>query len=99
MMKGTMSALAHCIDGSLTKEDIADAYEILVKHQQEFLSKDARGNYLREEALRHFKASHPDCQTIEQLAMCADLEDNIDVKNACILKLEASEYADALLGH
>lgn len=98
-MKGIMSALAHCIDANLTKEDIADAYETLIKHQQEFLSNDARGNYLREEALRHFKALHPDCLTIEQLAMCADLEDNVDVKNACILKLEAGEYADALLSH
>ena len=93
-----MSVQACSID-SFSKEEIAAAYEILVQHQQEFLSDDPRGNYLRSEALRHFKALHPDCLTIEQLAMCADLEDNVDVKNACILKLEASEYADALLSH
>ena len=41
--------------------------------------------------MKHFKDSHPECDTIEQLAMQADLEDNVDVKNACTIKLNTKE--------
>ena len=78
-----------CSIDAFSKEEIADAYETLVTNQQEFLSDTEGGHYLRREAMRRFKNSHPDCKTIEQLAMQADLEDNVDVKNACTIKLNA----------
>lgn len=84
----TIFAQACSID-TFSKEEIANAYETLVTNQQEFLSDTESGHYLRREAMRHFKNSHPDCDTIEQLAMQADLEDNVDVKNACVIKLNA----------
>ena len=86
-----------CSIDAFSKEEIADAYETLVTNQQEFLSDTEGGHYLRREAMRHFKNSHPDCDTIEQLAMQADLEDNVDVKNACTIKLNAEKYAEELL--
>ena len=89
----TMYAQA-CFIEDFSKEEIADAYEILVMNQQEFLSYTEGGNYLRREAMQHFKNDHPDCRTIEQLAIQADLEDNIDIKNACTLKLNAEKYAE-----
>ena len=92
----TIFAQACSID-TFSKEEIADAYEMLVTNQQEFLSDTENGHYLRREAIRRFKNSHPDCDTIEQLAMQADLEDNVDVKNACVIKLNAQKYAEELL--
>ena len=92
----TIFAQACSID-TFSKEEIANAYETLVTNQQEFLSDTESGHYLRREAMRHFKNSHPDCDTIEQLAMQADLEDNVDVKNACVIKLNAQKYAEELL--
>ena len=92
----TIFAQACSID-VFSKEEIADAYETLVTNQQEFLSDTEGGHYLRREAIRRFKNSHPDCETIEQLAMQADLEDNVDVKNACTIKLNAEKYAEELL--
>ena len=86
-----------CSIDAFSKEEIADAYETLVTNQQEFLSDTEGGHYLRREAMRHFKNSHSDCDTIEQLAMQADLEDNVDVKNACTIKLNAEKYAEKLL--
>ena len=86
-----------CSIDAFSKEEIADAYETLVTNQQEFLSDTEGGHYLRREAMRRFKNSHPDCDTIEQLAMQADLEDNVDVKNACTIKLNAEKYAEELL--
>ena len=86
-----------CSIDTFSKEEIADAYEMLVTNQQEFLSDTENGHYLRREAIRRFKNSHPDCDTIEQLAMQADLEDNVDVKNACVIKLNAQKYAEELL--
>ena len=86
-----------CFIDAFSKEEIADAYETLVTNQQEFLSDTEGGHYLRREAMRHFKNSHPECDTIEQLAMQADLEDNVDVKNACTIKLNAEKYAEELL--
>ena len=98
MMEDLMSAQACSID-SFSKAEIADAYEILVLNQQEFLSDSAGGRYLRSEVMRHFKDSHPDCTTPEQMAMAADLEDDIDVKNACIIKINAEKYAENALKH
>ena len=95
-MTEAMSAQACSID-AFSKEEIADAYETLVTNQQEFLSDTEGGHYLRREAMRHFKNSHSDCDTIEQLAMQADLEDNVDVKNACVIKLNEQKYAEELL--
>ena len=92
----TIFAQACSID-AFSKEEIADAYETLVTNQQEFLSDTEGGHYLRREAMRHFKNSHSDCDTIEQLAMQADLEDNVDVKNACVIKLNEQKYAEELL--
>ena len=86
-----------CSIDAFSKEEIADAYETLVTNQQEFLSDTEGGHYLRREAMRRFKDSHPECDTIEQLAMQADLEDNVDVKNACTIKLNAEKYAEELL--
>ena len=88
-----MSVQALSID-DFTKEELADAYETLVTHQEEFLSDDLRGSYLRQQALKHFKDSHLECKTIEQLAVMADLEDDVDVKNACVLKIDAEKYAE-----
>lgn len=73
----------------LSKEDLADAYELLMKNQQEFYSDTPIGRYCREEALRHFKQEHPNCSSIEQLAIYADLENDTDIKNACAMKIEA----------
>lgn len=95
-MTEAMSVQAHSID-AFSKEEINDAYEMLVAHQQEFLSDTEGGHYLRREAMKHFKDSHPECDTIEQLAMQADLEDNVDVKNACVIKLNAEKCAEELL--
>ena len=92
-MTEIMSVQALSID-DFTKEELADAYEILVTHQEEFLSDDLRGSYLRQQALKHFKDSHPKCKTIEQLAVMADLEDDVDVKNACVLKIDAEKYTE-----
>ena len=86
-----------CFIDVFSKEEIADAYETLVTNQQEFLSDTDGGHYLRREALKRFKNSHPDCETIEQLAIIADLENNVDVKNACTIKLNAEKYAEELL--
>ena len=86
-----------CSIDTFSKEEIADAYDTLVANQQEFLSDTEGGHYLRREAMRRFKDSHPECDTIEQLAMQADLEDNVDVKNACTIKLNAEKYAEELL--
>ena len=86
-----------CSIDAFSKEEIADAYETLVTNQQEFLSDTEGGHYLRREAMRRFKDSHPECDIIEQLAMQADLEDNVDVKNACTIKLNAEKYAEELL--
>ena len=77
-----------------SKEELADAYEMLVINQQEFLSNTEGGHYLRREAMKHFKNAHPKCETIEQLAMQADLEDDVDVKNICIIKMNAEKYAN-----
>ena len=96
MMEEAMLAQACSID-SFSKDELADAYETLVLNQQEFLSSTEGGKYLRREVLRHFKDAHPECQTIEQLAMQADLDDDIDVKNACTIKIEASKYAEVML--
>ena len=95
-MTEAMSVQAHAID-TFSKEEIADAYETLVANQQEFLSDTEGGRYLRREAMKHFKDSHPEYDTIEQLAMQADLEYNVDVKNACTIKLNAQKYAEELL--
>ena len=81
-MTEAMSAQACSID-TFSKEEIADAYETLITNKQEFLSDTEGGHYLRREALKRFKDAHLDCETIEQLAIIADLEDNVDVKNAC----------------
>ena len=86
-----------CSIDAFSKEEIVDAYETLVTNQQEFLSDTEGGRYLRREAMKRFKDSHPECDTIEQLAMQADLEDNVDVKNACTIKLNAEKYAEELL--
>lgn len=91
-----MSAQACSID-AYQKEEIADAYEMLITNQQEFLSDTEGGHYLRREAMKHFKDAHLDCKTVEQLAMQADLEDNFDIKNACKIKIDAEKYAEALL--
>ena len=86
-----------CSIDTFSKEEIADAYETLVTNQQEFLSDTEGGHYLRREVLKHFKDAHLDCETIEQLAIIADLEDNVDVKNACMIKLNAEKYVEELL--
>ena len=86
-----------CSIDTFSKEEIADAYETLVINQQEFLSDTEGGHYLRREVLKHFKDAHLDCETIEQLAIIADLEDNVDVKNACMIKLNAEKYVEELL--
>lgn len=86
-----------CSIDAFSKKEIADAYETLVTNQQEFLSDTEGGHYLRREAMRRFKDSHPECDTIEQLAIQADLEDTVDVKNACTIKLNAEKYAEELL--
>lgn len=96
-MIDAMSVQVHCID--LSKNDIADAYEMLVNNTSEFLSDTPGGQYLRQEAMKHFKMDHPDCITIEQLAMQADLDNDIDIKNACMLKIDAERYAEKLLMH
>ena len=96
-MIDAMSAQVHCIN--LSKNDIADAYEMLVNNTNEFLSDTPGGQYLRHEAMKYFKMDHPDCTTIEQLAMQADLDNNIDIKNACMLKIDAERYAEKLLIH
>ena len=95
-MTEVMSAQACSID-AFSKEEIVDAYETPVTNQQEFLSDTEGGHYLRREVLKHFKDAHLDCETIEQLAIIADLEDNVDVKNACAIKLNAEKYAEELL--
>lgn len=92
-MTEVMSVQALSID-NFTKEELANAYETLIVHQEEFLSDYPLGSYLRQEALKHFKDSHPECKTIEQLAMMADLEDDVDIKNACVLKIDAEKYAE-----
>ena len=96
MVAETTYVQAHSID-AFSKEEIADAYETLVTNQQEFLSDTEGGHYLRREALKRFKDAHLDCETIEQLAIIADLEDNVDVKNVCTIKLNAEKYAEKLL--
>lgn len=91
-----MPAQALSFDG-FTEDEIVDAYEMCVTHQEEFLSNDPGGQYLRQEALKHFKDAHPECKTIEQLAMYADLENDTDVKNACVIKIDAQRYAKDML--
>ena len=83
-----MSVQALSID-AFSKDELADAYEMCVANQEEFLSDTPQGRWLRQEVLAHFKARHADCHTVEQLAMQADLENDIDVKNACMLKINA----------
>ena len=96
MMKEDMHAQAH-FSKTFSKEEIADAYEIVVRNQEEFLSATDGGKRLRQEVVKHFKDSHPECTTNEQLAMQADLEDDIDAKNVFKLKIDAEDYADNLL--
>ena len=91
-----MQAQAACFDG-FTEDEIADAYEICIMNQQEFLSDTEGGKYLRREVLKHFRDRHPDCKTIEQLAIWADLENDVDVKNACNIRIDAEKYADMCL--
>lgn len=55
------------------------------------------GKRLRQEVMKHFKDSHPECITNEQLVMQADLEDDIDAKNVFKLKIDAEAYAENLL--
>ena len=80
-----------------SKEELADAYEMCVINQEAFLSDTPYGFRLRQEAFNHFKQGHPNCQTVEQIAVQADLENNVDVKNACILKMNAQEWANNML--
>ena len=80
-----------------SKEELADAYETCITNQEAFLSDTIYGFRLRREALEHFKYGHPNCQTVEQIAVQADLENNVDVKNACILKMNAQEWANNML--
>ena len=95
-MTGSTHAQALSFEG-FTKDEIADAYEACVINQDAFLSDTLQGIRLRQEAMKHFKDVHPECKTVEQLAMQADLEDDIDVKNACILKINAQAYAENAL--
>lgn len=37
---------------------------------------------------------HPECTTIESLAIQADLENDHDIKNVCVMKLDAIKYAE-----
>lgn len=53
-MRGIMLAKAHSFD-AFTQDEIADAYEICITHQEEFLSNTPGGVYLRNEAFKHFK--------------------------------------------
>ena len=94
-MIDVMFVQAHYTD--LSKEDIADAYETLMINNEEFLSDTPGGTYLRNEALNHFKHNHPECDTVEQMMIYADLEDDVDVKNACMIKIDAKKYAESFL--
>ena len=90
-----IDAQACSFDG-FSKEEIASAYEDLVMHQHEFESNTRGGDYLRQEVFKHFKENHPECSTVEELAIHADLEDNTAAKFVCQVKLDAKAYASSM---
>lgn len=55
-----MSVQALSID-AFSKDELADAYEMCVANQEEFLSDTPHGRQLRQEALNHFKERYPSC--------------------------------------
>lgn len=90
-----IDAQACSFDG-FSKEEIASAYEDLVMHQHEFESNTESGDYLRQEVFKHFKEDHPECSTVEELAIHADLEDDSAAKFVCQVKLDAEAYASSI---
>ena len=74
-----------------TQEELDEAYAVLIAHQQEFLSDSIGGKHLRKEAIKKFKEIHPKDEDLVSLAILADLDDEIEIKNACILEMQANE--------
>lgn len=93
-MADTASALALSTE-DFSQQEIDAAYQLLVCNQEAFFSDTSYGHRLRQEVIEKFKKDHLESKTFEQLAIQADLADDVDVKNALYIEMMTSAAIDS----
>ena len=94
-MTDCIAAQALYID-DFSEDELNAAKEMLISHESAFLSLDPIGESLRKDVITSWKSqvvadgktTKADCDSDETLLILADLDDNVDVKNAIMLSLE-----------